>query len=270
MFKAPLLQAYPYMSKEIVDILNVNQHQTRFVLDSGAFTAWKAGKTVNLDEYCRFIETLPFKPWRYFTLDVVGDPAKTLSNYETMLKRGFKPVPIFTRGEDISVLEEYYKTSDVVGIGGLVGTEGNKGFVKGIMTKVGNRKVHWLGFTSHPFIVHYKPHMCDSSAWNSGAMYGTLCVYLGNGRFELYDYPKFMKKKNDKLLFARIAQLKVDPYKLLDRDNWFRGTAIPPRVNAASYFRYSRDVLERFETNLFLVINVSHYAKILYKSFGEL
>jgi len=38
-------------------------------------------------------------------------------------------VPIFTRGEDPSVLDDYYKTSDVVGIGGLVGTQGNKGFV---------------------------------------------------------------------------------------------------------------------------------------------
>jgi len=170
--KANILVAYPYMKKPMIDLLKENEHRTRFLLDSGAFTAWKAGKPIALDDYCRFIESLPFEPWRYFMLDVIGDPKATLKNYETMLKRGFKPIPIFTRGEDPSVLEDYYKTSDVVAIGGLVGTKGNKGFVKGIMEKVGKRRVHWLGFTDLNFVKHYKPYSCDASSWNNGAQFG--------------------------------------------------------------------------------------------------
>lgn len=175
--KANILVAYPYMKKPMIDLLKQNEHRTRFLLDSGAFTAWKAGKPIALDDYCRFIESLPFEPWRYFMLDVIGDPKATLKNYETMLKRGFKPIPIFTRGEDPSVLEDYYKTSDVVAIGGLVGTKGNKGFVKGIMEKVGKRKVHWLGFTDLNFVKHYKPYSCDASSWNNGAQFGYVTYY---------------------------------------------------------------------------------------------
>jgi len=138
-----LLVAFPYMKPEVVEQIRKLRH-ARILVDSGAFTAWKAGKSVDLDEYCRFIEALGDLPWRYFMLDVVGDPAATMKNYEIMLNRGFNPIPIFTRGEDPSVLEDYYKTSDVVGVGGLVGTRGNRGFVKGIMEKeVSERCIGW-------------------------------------------------------------------------------------------------------------------------------
>lgn len=169
--------AYPYMKPEVIDVLNKNQKDIRFLLDSGAFTAWKAGKSINLDDYCRFIESLPFKPWRYFTLDVIGDPNKSLKNYETMLSRGFKPIPIFTRGEDVKIIDHYYKTSDVVGIGGLVGTQGNKGFVKGIMDVVGKRKCHWLGFVAENFIKHYRPYSCDSSNITLAGRYGFINLW---------------------------------------------------------------------------------------------
>jgi phosphoribosylglycinamide formyltransferase-1 len=179
-----VLVAYPYMNQRMIDLLVSAGSSLRFNLDSGAFTAWKAGKQIGLDEYCRFLEGLPIKPWRYFTLDVIGDPGETLRNYETMLARGFKPVPIFTRGEDPSVLEQFYKTSEVVGIGGLVGTPRNRGFVKAIMKHIGDRKVHWLGFTDFNFVKTFRPYMCDSSSWESAARYGALKLYMGGGRFK--------------------------------------------------------------------------------------
>jgi len=163
-----------------VKLLQENRDNVRFLLDSGAFTAWKAGKPIALDDYCRFIESLPFESWRYFMLDVIGDPAATMRNYETMLKRGFNPIPIFTRGEDPSVLDDYYKTSDLVAIGGLVGTPGNKGFVKGIMEKVGGRRVHWLGFFDCNFVKHYRPYSCDSSTWKVGATFKNFNVVDGS------------------------------------------------------------------------------------------
>lgn len=177
-----LLVAYPYAKPDVIELIRQNEGRIRFLLDSGAFTAWKAGKPIALDDYCRFLESLPIKPWRYFALDVIGDPHGTMKNYEMMLKRGFKPVPIFTRGEDPSVLEDYYKTSDVVGIGGLVGTQGNKGFVKGIMKLVNGRRVHWLGFSALAFVKHYRPYMLDCATWNTGASYAEPVVYMGGGK----------------------------------------------------------------------------------------
>lgn len=178
--KLNILVAYPYLKPDVIRVISENKNDIRFLLDSGAFTAWKAGKPIQLDDYCRFIESLPFEPWRYFTLDVIGDPHASMKNYEIMLKRGFKPIPIFTRGEEPSVLEDYYKTSDVVGIGGLVRTPGNKGFVKGIMKKVNGRRVHWLGFTNLNFILHFKPYSVDSSSFDSGLRFGYLNLFYQN------------------------------------------------------------------------------------------
>ena len=108
-----ILIAYPYFQKTpdaYIKSLNRVNGKFRFLLDSGAFTAWKAGNEIHIDDYCNFVENLKIKPWRYFTLDKIGDPIGTQKNYEIMLKRGFNPIPIFTRGESLSVLEDFYKT----------------------------------------------------------------------------------------------------------------------------------------------------------------
>jgi hypothetical protein len=217
--KLNILIAYPYMKPEVIRVLNNNQDKVRFLLDSGAFTAWKAGKPVSLDAYCKFIESLPFKPWRYFTLDVIGNPEASFENYQTMLKRGFSPIPIFTRGEDIKMIEEYYKTSNVLGIGGLVGTQGNKGFVKGIMNIIGDRKVHWLGFVRHDFVNHYKPYMCDASSWSHASRNGDLKVYLGRGIIKSFRRKDFINKPDQKYLNL-LKSYDINQSDLTNDANW--------------------------------------------------
>lgn len=248
--KANILVAYPYMTPPVIKTLRQNREHIRFLLDSGAFTAWKSGKPIELDEYCRFIEKLPFEPWRYFTLDVIGDPEGSMRNYEKMLSRGFKPVPIFTRGEDPSVLDDYYKTSDVVGIGGLVGTKGNKAFVNGIMKHVGKRKVHWLGFTPIDFIKYYKPYMCDSSAWESGARYGTIRLYMGKGLFQSINKKDFEKKPSKKII-ERIKRLGINPFSLKKLENWQGGPSVSRNLCAASGVSLSIDLEENLNVKFF-------------------
>jgi hypothetical protein len=213
------LVAYPYVTGPMLKRLAEFEDSVRFVLDSGAFTAWKAGKPIKLDDYCRFLESLPVTPWRYFLLDVIGDPHGTMRNYEIMLKRGFNPVPIFTRGEDPSVLEDYYKTSEVVGIGGLVGTRRNKGFVNGIMKHVGDRKVHWLGFTVPEFVLHYRPYMCDSSSFDSPLRFGILKLYLGRGKEITVRSKDFIARPSQEVIDA-VRMYGEDPAKLALKSEW--------------------------------------------------
>lgn len=233
--------------------MSENQSKIRFVLDSGAFTAWKSGQSIELYEYCNFIKSLPFKPWRYFALDVIGNPHATMQNYKNMLKENLNPIPVFTRGEDPRVLNEYYKTSDVVGIGGLVGTEGNKGFVKGIMKMAAGRKVHLLGFTSLPFLKALRPYMADSSSWLSSLRYAQSPLYLGQGA------PVIMLKKStirkqvlDSKIRNAIRQLRLEPEDLLNPANWNGGTSISGKLAARSMVRLSYDVEKNLGTHLFL------------------
>lgn len=259
-----LLVAYPYMKSDVIALVKERSSEIRFVLDSGAFTAWKAGKPITLDDYCKFIESLPFQPWRYFTLDMIGDAHGTMKNYETMLARGFKPVPIFTRGEDPSVLDDYYKTSDVVGIGGLVGTPGNKGFVKGIMKLVAGRKVHLLGFTNLAFLKVYKPYMADSSSWEMGARFACCPLYLGHG----IPLAKLNKKNihvqlKDERVQQAIKACNLEASAFLDEKNWNGGYSITRRVGARSMVRFSQDVQKNLGTNLFLAAATGYAAKLL-------
>lgn len=267
MYKRPplnLLMAYPYIKPDVLRFFVERKSEIRVLIDSGAFTAWKAGTSISVDDYCRFIESLPIKPWRYFTLDVIGDPHGTLKNYEIMLKRGFKPVPIFTRGEDPSLLEEYYKTSEVVGIGGLVGTEKNKGFVKGIMGKVNGRKVHWLGFTNLAFLKVFKPYMADSSTWEMGARYASCSLYLGRGLPLVQITKKALGNQlRDPAIVQAIQRYGFNPNDLLKPENWNGGRSITRRLGAKSMRQLSDDVGEKIGTNLFLAAATRYAAELL-------
>lgn len=245
-----MLIAYPYFSDKISKIIVSNQHRVRLVVDSGAFTAWKAGKPIALDDYCRFIESLPIKPWRYFTLDVIGDPHASMTNYEIMLKRGFNPVPIFTRGEDISVLDDYYKTSDVVGVGGLVGTPNNKGYVNGIMRRVNGRKVHLLGFAGINYTKFYKPYMCDSSTWEDGPRFGHIRLYMGNGNFKSLGRKDFIKRP-PAVIEAQIKKFGFDASVFAKESAWRGGVSPNRQLCAASALAMSIDIQKNLKTLFF-------------------
>lgn len=80
------------------------------ILDSGAYSAWRSGKPVNLDAYCTYL--LKNCDWigSYVALDVImpGNPeeaaAQSFKNYEYMRGKGLDPIPVFHVGEDISWL----------------------------------------------------------------------------------------------------------------------------------------------------------------------
>jgi len=244
------LVAFPYFNDELQRVCAERANDVRLLLDSGAFTSWRLGKPVTLDDYCRFLESATFPIWRYFLLDVIGDPVATRKNLDVMLKRGFNPIPVFTRGEDPAYLDELYKVSDVVAIGGLVKTKGNAGFVKAIMKRVGDRKVHWLGFTRAEFIKHYRPYTCDSGSWHWGSRFGLLWLYIGNGMVKGYQR-KDMHTRPGAEFFRAIRRLGYDPHALANEDAW-RGDSLVKRVSAASGVLWSRETEQCLGTKLFL------------------
>lgn len=171
--KLNLLIAYPYLKKEYLSDMAglVKEGKCRFLLDSGAFTCHSLGIKVTVDEYCKFLDSLPWKPWRYFMLDVIGDPEATRRNYEIMLERGYDPIPIFTQGDSYDSLEYFYSKSDLVGIGGLVIPDKKKvqAFISETMHHINGRKCHWLGITDDKMVKHFRPYSCDSSAVTVGS-----------------------------------------------------------------------------------------------------
>jgi hypothetical protein len=252
--KLHVLAAWPYVKGTVLERLKeLNPTESRFLLDSGAFTAWKAGKVLQLDDYCRFVESLPVRPWRYFSLDVIGNPHATLKNYEAMLARGFNPVPVFTRGEDPSVLEEYFRTSEVVGLGGVAKADQSAyAWARWAMQKVAGRKVHILGFTSMDWVKFLRPYSVDSSSWNGFGRYGGVDVYMGHGKFTKIDRKTAAKKLKEPALVAALRRLGVEPTDLMKPEAWAGDRALCGKLCAASWVACSAEVGRGLDTHLFL------------------
>lgn len=80
------------------------------IIDSGAFSAWRLGKAIDLPEYCKFLKENEHWITTSVALDVINpnDPnaaAKaSFDNYMFMRKQGLRPVPVFHVGEKIEWL----------------------------------------------------------------------------------------------------------------------------------------------------------------------
>lgn len=264
-----ILVAYPYLKADVLKIIEERKDDIRLLVDSGAFTAWKAGKEIKVEDYEEFINNLPVKPWRYFTLDVIGDPQGTEDNYKYLLSKGMNPIPIFTRGESLDIIDEYYKTSDVVGLGGLVGTKGNKGFVKGVMEIIGDRKVHWLGFNAKDFLGYYKPYMCDSSSWSAAVRYASCKLYDRNGKWYHVQKKDFITRPK-KEIYNLIEEYGIDPRVLAQSSQWKnsgRGDYALEVLTCRSWTRYQMDIKMKLGINFFLACASGWQVKLMHESY---
>lgn len=248
--KLNILAAYPYLKGGFLSLLGANQSRLRLLVDSGAFTAYRGGKEIKLDDYCRFLETLPVCPWGYFMLDVIGEAEATLANYREMRRRGFEPIPIFTRGMALPILEEYFETSDVVGIGGLVHTPKNFAFINGIMEKVGERRVHLLGVSKMPIIKFYKPFSCDSSGWDQ-SRYGYFRLYMGYGQF-VYIPREKCRAPLPTNIQQRLWSYGIDPIALSKESGWRGETSAQQLATYSGMLHFSLDIEVAIGTRYFL------------------
>lgn len=250
----PVLVAYPYMKANMARRFAAMGDTVEVLIDCGAFTAWKAGKSVSLDEYCSFLDGLPFKPWRYFALDVIGDPEATARNLEIMRARGYDPMPIVTRGETLDEMDRLFGLTDCLGLGGVSGADkASYAWVRHMMNHADSRKTHILGFTDTDWIKYLRPYSCDSSSWASGSRYGTLTLYMGQGSMKALPAEKYALRRPDPAVAARMLRYGIDPAELRDRKARSGMDAPLQRLCTASWAELSIDVRLRFGTRLFLV-----------------
>ena len=98
---------------------------------------------------------------------------------------GFDDImPVFTRGDTVERLEEFYTHTDYIMFGGIAIGGENKNYVKWFCETNKARHAHWLGFVNMPFIKHYRPYSVDSSSLYSGQRYGNLQYYVGMGNLK--------------------------------------------------------------------------------------
>lgn len=260
--KPNLLTPIPYFYKGTFDFIKSQGEDIRFLIDSGAFTAFKVGKEITLDEYCKFLEDLPIVPFGYFTLDKIGDHIQTKKQFYEIKQRGFNPIPIFTRGSPWADLDEWCSQSEVVGVGGGNGSSTFKLFVRDVMKHLKDKphKIHWLGFTNNDFIAHWKPFSCDCSNAGSAVRYHRLFVYDFKGKLIPISHKEFREDTANACAKGRefFEWAGHDIYSLREERGWsWKGVA--DMVTRKAWAHYAIDCERYFGTKIFIADQVQYF-----------
>jgi len=277
--KLNILVAFPYFSKAVYKFLMEQDPSTfRLIIDSGAFTAWNTGRSINMQDYCKFLKTIPsYWEAKMVQLDVYGNPKQTYTNYIKMLDDGYTDVmPVFTRGDTVERLEEFYSHTDYIMFGGIAIGGENRNYVKWFCDVNKGRKAHWLGFVNVPFMKHFKPYSVDSSSATATSRYGQLYYNVGNGHIKSLHRRKFTDKP-PKILIDSLLKTGFTLKEILtlkQETAWKGGIAKPnndPKglagfVSLVGHLKRSFDVEENLGTKIYLAFGNVHQLQSVYTS----
>jgi hypothetical protein len=183
-----ILESYHYIgSQRYIDQMRADNAQV--FLDSGAFSAFTLGVTIDLPTYCEYIKR-NMDLWRVedgvvmaSVLDGIGDPLQTYRNQLHMEALGAKPLPCFHAGEDERYLEYYVQNYEYITLGGMVGSSTKQLCIwldrmwERYLTDGSGRprlKVHGFGITAIPIMERYPWYSVDSSSWIQSAAFGSI------------------------------------------------------------------------------------------------
>lgn len=148
----------------------------RLFLDSGAFSAFTRGETIDIDKYCDFIKKYEHHIETYAGLDVIGDYQATRRNIEYMESRGLHPLPTFHHGSPYEELERMVEKYDYIALGGLVPIAMDRNKMKKHLDKcfsiIGTKvKVHGFGVNAFWAWERYPFYSADATSWLMGGKF---------------------------------------------------------------------------------------------------
>lgn len=198
------------------------------MLDSGAYSVWSKGRTIDRDEYVQFCVDHPDVSY-YVNLDVIpGKPGQVGGRFmeeaggfltfrdlpcadtEKACREGWvnykallavlpedKVLPVYHHGDDLKWLKKYLdRGAGYLGLGGIARTKASErarwlaSLRPYLLNKDGSPKVrtHGLGVTDVAVLAEWPFHSVDSSSWSMAAAMGT--VYVPRKRAGRWDYTR--------------------------------------------------------------------------------
>lgn len=158
--------------------------------DSGAYSAWKLGAAIDVNEYAAWVKRWSHLFTTYANLDVIGDAeqaaADTAMNQRVLEEVGLKPLPVFHAGEPWSALDQLLDAGyDYIGLGGLVGRRAKAiaPWLVEVFTKAEGRAVfHGFGLTNLKLSRSFGFYSLDSTTWANGHRYGEVQLWDDRAR----------------------------------------------------------------------------------------
>ena len=214
----PILESYMYVNDEARK--NIPRIK-KFLLDSGAFTFFTAGKNVNfdkyVDEYGEFVKAFNVKLFFELDIDNIVGFDKVLQ-YRRRLEQitGRQPIPVWHIQRGIERYIQDAKDYPYIAIGGGVSGEWTPRTEKQFPWLIREAhkhgtKIHCLGYTKLKQLEIYHFDSVDSTAWTAGNRFGF--VYTFNGRTMI----KHSVPPGKKLKTQEVAQRNFDEWAKFSR-----------------------------------------------------
>lgn len=142
------------------------------MLDSGAYTFWKNGKTCDIDSLCDEASRAIYD--RAVSLDVIGDHEASVANADYMLDKlgPMKSIPVFHIGEPWNVLDYYCSKWPLVGLSATAqrGRASVIPWLKQCFARRWPHRFHSFGSVKIELLMRFPFDTADASSWEMGAL----------------------------------------------------------------------------------------------------
>jgi hypothetical protein len=184
-----ILVALPYLRNYQRDADLGAYRPRRRMLDSGAFSVWKSGRTIDIDELVR--ESMTGGWDESVGLDVIGSATGTRRNMDYMLEKGSPAMPVFHIGDPWELLAYYCERWPKVGLGAMVGAPARvrDRFVEQCFARAWPHRFHAFGCTQPAVLGAYPFHSADSSSWQQAPMAFRVVRIAGSRPFRARGVP---------------------------------------------------------------------------------
>lgn len=184
------------------------------ILDSGAFSVWSRGETIDIDKYATFCKdiitnipdgtsvncvNLDVLPGKFGVRPTDADRDNSAqAGWDNMLyleSLQLKVIPVFHQHERFEWLERMMAHTDYIGISPAndVSMKEKLAWLDKCFSITRDKiKTHGFAVTAYDQLVRYPFYSVDSSSWSSGGRYGRIPIYL-EGKVQSFNY----KNKND-------------------------------------------------------------------------
>lgn len=235
------LESYHYIHSER-HVQRIRAEGVKVFLDSGAFSAFTQGVSIDIGKYCDYIHKNADIIMFPSVLDAIGDPEGTWRNQEDMERRGVKPLPCFHYGEPIDLLKHYVERYEYITFGGMVpiSTPQLRIWLDDLweryLTHPDGRpkvKVHGFGLTSLDLMLRYPWYSVDSSTWVQWAANGMILIPTRTGQLDVSN-----KSSRRKIPGQHLDSLKPIETNRIEQE--IRGFCVDPdRLRELYYSRWA-------------------------------
>lgn len=149
------------------------------MLDSGAYSAWSAGKYIDMNALC---EEATKPCWdEVVALDVIGDAENSMVNSLEMKARGLTVMPVFHFGDPWEILEEYKLQFNRIGLASGHGAPKDQRikWTAQCFARAYPAKFHSFGWVARPILLEFPFVTADSSSWAAGTRFGVSKILKG-------------------------------------------------------------------------------------------